>query len=60
MTWLRELARALFDALLAHWREPRRTKVVGGTDELKAKIDTHIKLRAQEDRYGSDTKRGDR
>lgn len=50
MGWLREISRALFDALLAHWREPRRTRILGGSDALKRRVDDHIRLRSRPER----------
>ncbi len=48
MSWLREMCRALFDALLEHWRSPRRTRLLGGDDELQRKVQAHIRLRSKE------------
>jgi hypothetical protein len=49
MTWLREVCRALFDALIEHWRSPRRSRIVGGDDSLRERVRRHIRLRGKND-----------
>ncbi len=51
MSWLREIVRAIADALLEHWRAPRRTRILGGDEALARKVQAHIRLR-QRDTYG--------